>query len=892
MPMRRICLLLFVITLLVPAQPADEDFARSVREWTTKPEFLSPLVDHLPLADGIPSPKAILGSHIGAPKRLHTSKEIRGYFDALAAATPRLRIVESGVSDEGRPLWSALIASPDTLASIETYRTYLSQLADPRALTDAEAMAVVSKAKPIYHITAGLHSSETGPPEMVMELAYRLVASSGPPYDAIRDNLIVMITPVLEPDGLDRYVEWYHRYKINEESEEERLPGPPFWGKYIYHDNNRDLHFSQVVMRNWLKAYLHWKPPVVHDLHESVPFLYTFSGQPPHNPNLDPVVYGELPWFANYELTKLTSYGMPGVWTHAFVDMWSVAYLGFVASNHNGLLRMYETYGNGGANTMKRKVDTGDGDRFRASRRQWYRPLPAYKEVEWSLRNNINYTQTAMLAALELASSHPRTLVENFYRKSRNSILAGEQDPPYGYLIPSGQRDETRVAWIVNTLRLQGIEVGQLASPLKLEDGEFPAGSYLIKRNQPYGRLAKSLLEKQEYPDSNLRTYDDTGWTMGLAAHASVLEIKDKALLEAPAELIETVTVRGTVQGAGPVLAVMHNGAHSLVTFRWRLRSHDVQAVQEPFDAEGQELPAGTMLLANTSQARAAVEQLGLRAWAIAAMPEVPAHPVDLPRVAIYSTWGSTQGVGWIRHALDHFEVPYDLIYKDRVRLGGLRTDYDVLLIPNQSGSAKALVFDLEPQKIPLAYQSGSPGTTFGMYGSSEDITGGMGLEGAAEIGRFVREGGTLITMGAASNFPAEYGITRKVTARSTSAAFYAPGPIVELVPKQPKHPLFYGYPEGNLAIRYANGPLLTVPDREKESWTLAEFGGEVLSGLLKGANEIKGKAAILDIPVGGGRAILFATNPCYRWQNQGEFTMLFNALLHFNDLVPSNPQP
>lgn len=884
--MRRAVVLLVACCLWLSGQGLDEEFARSVREWTTRPEFLSPVVDHLPRAVGIPTPKEALGSHIGAPKKLHSSREIRGYFEALAAASPRLRIVEAGTSDEGRPLWSAVIADAATLGNLETYRGYLQRLADPRTLSDAEAKDILSRAKPIYHITAGLHSSETGPPEMVMELAYRLVASTGAPYDAIRENVIVMITPVLEPDGLDRYVEWYHRYKVHEETEEDRLPGPPYWGKYIYHDNNRDLHFSQLVMRTWLKAYLHWKPPVIHDLHESVPFLYTFSGQPPHNPNLDPVLYGELPWFANYELARLTSYGMPGVWTHAFVDMWSVAYLGFMASNHNGLLRMYETYGNGGANTMKRKVDTGEGDRFGASRRQWYRPLPAYKEVEWSLRNNINYMQTGMVAALELAAAHPRTLLENFYRKSKNAITAGEQEAPYGWLIPSGQREETRIAWIVNTLRLQGIEVGRLAAAWKPGEVEYPAGSYIIKRNQPYGRLAKSLLEKQVYPDGNLRTYDDTGWTMGLAAHATVHEINDKSILSVAAEAVDAVVVRGAVEGQGPVLAVAHQGAQSLVTFRWRMKDQEVQATEEAFDVGEQKLPAGTLLLPNTSQARTAVEELGLRGYAIAAMPAVAKHAVDLPRIAVYSTWGSTQQVGWVRHALDHFAIPYDLIFKDRARQGGLRAQYDVILVPSQSGSAKSLVFDLEPRQIPLAYQSGGTEKTFGMYGESSDITGGMGLEGALEFQRFVADGGTLITLGAATYFPAEFGITREVSARGSSGAFYAPGPIIEIDPKQKHHPLFYGYPEGRLAIRYANGPILQVPDKQKEAWTLAEYGGEALSGLLRGGNEIKGKPAILDIPVGQGRALLFATNPCYRWQNHGEFNMLFNALLHYNDRV------
>ncbi len=865
--MRRFSLVLALISAAF-GQDLDADFALSVKQWTTKPEFSSPLVDHLPLVKGIPTPKDVLGYHVGTPKKLTDTVMVRRYFEALAKASKRLRILEVGQTDEGRPCWSAVIADEATMASLDTYKGYLAKLADPRGMSEAEARAVLDKAKPVYHITGGLHSSETGPPEMLMELAYRLVAEDGALFDGVRKNLIVMITPLLEPDGRDRYVEWYRRYKVQEESEEDRLPGPPYWGKYIFHDNNRDMNYSQVTMRNWLRAYLDWHPPIVHDLHESVPFLYTFSGQAPQNTNLDPILYAELPWFANYEMTKLIGYGMPGVWTHAFVDMWSVGYLGFMASNHNGMLRMYETYGNGGANTMKRKVQ-GEGDRFAAAERQWYRPLPAYKEVEWSLRNNTNYMQTGVLSALELAAAHPRVILENFYKKSLHAVEDGAKGAPYGFVIPAGQKDPTRVAWVVNTLRMQGIEVGALREAWN----GYGAGSFVVKRNQPYGRLAKSLLEKQVFPDANLRTYDDTGWTMGLTALIDVKEIADKALLDVTVTAVDRAEVKGRVEGTGALLAVLHNGEHGLITLRYRLKDVKFEAVEKAFTAGGLTVPAGSFVVADSARLRREVEGLGLRAVALEAMPEVKRHVVEVPRMAMFTTWGNTQPVGWVRHALDTYGVGYDLIYKERVKKGALRADYDVLLIPSQYGSGKALVYDIEPAKIPLAYQ--------GMYGQTEDITGGMGLAGALEIEKFVREGGVVITLGGSSFFPAEFGLTREVEARRTSPAFYAPGPIVEAEVLQPAHPVFYGYDKKRLPVRYAAGPVFSVPDVQKSKWTVMKFTGTELSGLLKGAGEIRDKAAILDVPVGRGRVLMFGTNPCYRWQNHGEFPMLFNAILH-----------
>jgi hypothetical protein len=882
---------------------ADDEFARLVREWTTRPEFLSPLVDHLPKVAGVPSPKDVLGYHIGQPRKLTYYGDILKYYRALAAASPRVRVMTIGTSDEGRDCVVVFVGSEESIANLDRYRGYLGQLADPRPLTDAEALDVVSKARPIYHLIGGLHSGETGPPEMLMELAYRIAAEDSPLIRQIRENVIVSITPSAEPDGRDRYVDWYYAYKTEETGEDVSYGGPPYWGKYILHDNNRDINFSQLTTRAVLDWYLKWHPPIVHELHESVPFMYTFSGQAPQNPTLDPILYGELPWFSNFEMAQMIKYGMPGVWTHAFVDMWYPGYMGFLASNHNGMLRMYETFGNGGANTMKRKIGGGGegamGGGGGQTTREWYRPLPPYADVEWSLRNNTNYMETGVLSALQLTAAFPQVVLENFYRKSRNSIESGKKDAPFGYVIPAGERDQTRVAWVVNVLRMQGIEVGQATSEVTLKEGAFPPGSFIIKRNQPYGRLAKILLEKQTFPDPNLRTYDDTGWTMGLMTHVDVREIADKAILDVPVQPVAQMKPAGAVAGTGGnVVAIPHYGSANMMTLRYRLRGLKVSAAESSFKAGDVDCPPGSFLVDvsgsadGLAQVRAAVTPLGLTGTLLAAAPGgVATHDVDLPRIAMFSTWGNTQDVGWVRHAFDVFEIGYDLIFKEQVKAGNLRAKYDVILIPSQGRSGKGLVFDIAPVGKPLAYRKSDRFKSLGMYGESDDVTGGMGLGGAVEIQKFVDEGGVLITLGGASFFPAEFGLARRVDAGRPSAQFYAPGPIVEAEITQPAHPIFYGYSRKAVPVRYANGPLLSIQgqEAERDRQTLMRFRGTdaaVLSGLMKGAAEIRNRPAIAEVQAGKGRIVMFATNPCFRYENLGEFNMLFNAVLHYNDVA------
>src|SRR5437868_1003823 len=433
------------LVLSVSAQTTDDkDFARLVKEWTTRPEFISPLVDHLPKVAGIPSPKDVLGHHIGEPKKLTYYADILKYYRALAAASPRVKIITIGKSHEGRDLVVVFVGADESIKNLETYRGYLAQLADPRTITDAQAQEIVAKAKPIYHLSGGLHSGEVGPSEMLMELAYRVAVEDSPLVRKIRENVIVSITPVADPDGRDRNVDWYYKYGINETEGHTTGAGVPYWGKYVFHDDNRDINYSQIEMRALLDWYLQWHLPIMHDLHQAQTLLYTFSGQAPQNPNLDPILYGELPMMANFEMAQMAKYDMPGVWTHGYVDMWSPGYLAFMSSNHNGMIRMYEIQGFSGANTQKIRLGNGSrggnqpdaaaitAGRSNQSEREWFRPWPATGEFDWSLRNNTNYGETGVLTALQYTSQFAKVILENFYVKSRNSIETGRKEAEIG----------------------------------------------------------------------------------------------------------------------------------------------------------------------------------------------------------------------------------------------------------------------------------------------------------------------------------------------------------------------------------------------------------------------------------------------------------------------------
>src|SRR5271170_2907277 len=383
----------FTLTILAaPPQKMDDAYGAKIREYTTEPFFLTELVDHLPASDTVPTPAKVLGYPIGTPNKLTYTKDIYRYMRALEKASPRVKVFTIGMSEEGRETLLVAVSDEANLKKLDHYKELNARLADPRKTTDAESKQIIAEDIPIYWASGSIHSPETGSPEMLMELAYRLAVEDSPLIQNIRKNMIVLITPCLEVDGRDKEVDVYNYQKEN--------PGKPapnlvYWGRYVAHDNNRDgMGMALQLTKIMMKTFLDFHPTVLHDLHESVPFLYTSTGMGPYNAWLDPIVIDEWQKMAYEEIEQLTKRNVPGVWTHGYYDGWAPNYMFYIANGHNSIGRFYETFGNGGADTRERKLPDS------ATSRTWYRPNPPLPRVKWSIRNNVNIQQSALLLAL------------------------------------------------------------------------------------------------------------------------------------------------------------------------------------------------------------------------------------------------------------------------------------------------------------------------------------------------------------------------------------------------------------------------------------------------------------------------------------------------------------
>src|SRR6476661_2945200 len=413
-----------------PKQAIDAEYTKKILEYTAQPMFASPLVDYLPASKTIPTPKAVLGDIAGAPGILPYSKQVYEYMRLLEKASPRVKVYSIGHTEEGREMIAVAVSSEANLAHLEENRSRLAKLADPRTIKmdDAEAERVISAAVPVYYITGTIHSPETGAPTALMELAYRLAVDESQYIKDIRNGVITLITPIVEVDGRDRMVDLYRWHLAHPK---DYYPPLMYWGKYVAHDNNRDaMAVSLKLTENVLNTFVGWKAQVLHDLHESVPYLYdNTAGDGPFNAWVDPILTNEWQIIGWNNVSEMTKFGMPGVFAHGDFDTWSPGYLMFIAATHNGISRLYETFGNAGADTMERTTSPGE------YQRTWYRQNPPLPKARWSQRNNNNYQQTALLISLNYFGNNSKLFLKNFYLKSKRSILKPGNEGPAAYVL-------------------------------------------------------------------------------------------------------------------------------------------------------------------------------------------------------------------------------------------------------------------------------------------------------------------------------------------------------------------------------------------------------------------------------------------------------------------------
>jgi hypothetical protein len=750
------------------------------------------------------------------------------------------------------------ISSESNMAHLQNNSACLAKLGDPRKINfdDAQAEQLADQSVPVYYITGTIHSTETGAPTALMELAYRLAVDESPYIQDIRNHVVTLITPIVEVDGRDRMVDLYRWHLAHPK---DNYPNLIYWGKYVAHDNNRDaMAVTLKLTENVLNTFVDWNAQVLHDLHESVPYLYdNTAGDGPFNAWVDPILTNEWEMLGWRNVADMTRLGMPGVFTHGTFDTWSPGYLMFIGAMHNGISRLYETFGNGGADTEVRTLTPAEYDRT------WYRQDPPLPRTLWSQRDNNNYEETGLLTALHYFGESRTFFLRNFYLKAKRSIQKPQMEGPAAYVLPGDDPRPGTQADLLRIMQKQRVEISRapaafsvsVPAPPRGQGGrggansgaaaqtggnggnsaqgggrrggadqqpamvtrEFPAGTYIIRMDQPYSRIADSLLDYQYWaPDDPQRTpYDDTGWTFGELFNVQVVRVTDNKILDVPMQPVTQVKPQGGVAGTGTFFAINHNADPALATLRYELKDATILAAESSFDAAGRTFNRGSFLISgvNSADLQKAASDLGLQIYAIDSAPsDVKTHPVQAARVALLHTWQSTQTEGWWRQALDNMHIPYDYISTQTVsHTPDLNAKYDVILFPPTGGGGNPTsIIKGAPtdwgNPLPWKKTPETPNLVVGDQDQTDDVRPGLGWDGLEHLQTFVRKGGVLVTVADTANFAATFGMLDGVSV-SPGARERIVGSVVKTRIVDAASPIAYGY--GDTLSAYCNEGLV-----------------------------------------------------------------------------------
>lgn len=823
-----------------PHQAIDREYTAAIAKDTTEPYFNSPLTDYLPASKtGVPTPAAVLGDIAGAPGKLPYAEDVYKYFRLLESKTPRVKVFSVGKSEEGREMIAAAIGDASLLKQLDANSARLAQLADPRptngkpALTDEQAAALARQSFPVYYITGTIHSTETGAPTALMELAYRLAVDDSPYIQYIRTHMVVLITPVVEVDGRDRMVDLYKWHLAHPG---ENYPHLLYWGHYVAHDNNRDaMAMTLNLTQNVLDTFLKYHALVLHDLHESVPFLYDNTvGDGPYNAWIDPLLADEWAALGWNNVGQMQSLGMPGVFTHGDFDTWSPGYLMFLAGMHNGISRLYETFGNGGADTVRRILTPDEYSRT------WFRQNPPDASVLWSQRDNNNYEQTALLTTLSYFAQNREHFLDDFYVKAKRSVAKPTTSGPAAYVLAADPAYRNRQLALLRTLQKQHVEISQLAEPATVQvtasdhaaahlDGPpekkpdeaakpaspvqetFPAGSWVIRMDQPFSRVADALLDRQYWSpdDPQKHPYDDTAWSFSLLFNAGVTRVTDPAVLGAKMQTAQLVEAARPIES--DLIAINNTGQASLLALAYAVPGAKISVLDEPTAT----LAAGSIVIggADRAQLAAALAKLDLTATPVAAMPTTRLHTLEhLPRIAMMHTWLATQTEGWWREAFDSLGIPYSYINTQSVAADpALRSKYDVIVFAPVTGHtpAQQIIDGLPMYGNPLPWQTTALTPNLGRIDQTADMRPGLGESGVENLRSFVQSGGLLITSEDSAEFAMETGLAPGVSVAPTSSVKLT-GSILGALPVGTASPVLNGY-SGTLPVYSESGLAFNV---------------------------------------------------------------------------------
>ncbi|CAG1008367.1 hypothetical protein PHYC_03556 [Phycisphaerales bacterium] len=793
------------------------------------------------------TPAAHLGRPVGGDFTLADWTEVSGYFTKLAKESPRVRTQAVGKTAEGRDFLISYISSEANLARLDAIKAHARTLADPRGRTPAQLDEAVRNGRVILFISCAMHATETAAPQFGMEFAHLLATSDEEPWRAARDNAVVVLFPATNPDGLDLVVDWYRKTVGTPHEAADLLR---LYQLYTGHDNNRDWFMltqpeTRIVTR---LLYDDWFPTIYWDVHQQGSRgerMFVPPFRDPLSPNLDPGIIAGINLLGTRAVMDMTREGLTGIATGVTYDMWWNGGNRNVPVRHNIVGLLTEAASVDIASPMFHDPTTVEGPGAPYGNAPSNQHLKPWLGGWWRLRDIIDYEMSFGRSVLTQLAREREMWLRTTLEASQRSIRAGAAESPTAWLIPSDNRDPAAVRRLLDILLQSGIELHVSDKPVEADGRTYPAGTVVIRRDQPYGQHVKDLFDIQRYPGA-APPYDVAGWTLPLLMGVRRVEVMGPP---PPPQAIRQISIADEALKNFHGDARVGGGLSSHHSDAWTRLLEAMRHGDETYSLVTAGENAGVFMISD----KAPADAIPIRA---------------IPRIGLYSPWSGSMDEGWMRYVLDTEKIPYVTVRNEMIRAGNLNSFLDALIIP--SISAAQLDRGRAPGSIPDPY------------------AGGLAPEGAIAVEEFVRAGGTLITFASASRWAIDLFKAPLVDAAADAANkdFSCPGSVLRSVPEN--HPFTAGLP-ASVSLFFSRGQAyreMTGDERTKTAATSAkpEFllryapTRLLQSGWVAKPEAIENQGAWVRLPHGEGHVHLFGFQPQYRGWSQGTFQLVYRA--------------
>ncbi len=837
-----------------------------------------------PLQGQVPTPESVIGWEPGADRVLADYGQISGYFRQLDEASDRMILTEIGETAEGRPMLLAFVSSPENLSRLDRWKEISRRLAMADGLTDTEAHALAEEGKAIVWIDAGMHATEVAGAQHMPLLAYHLLTSDDAEVSQILEDAVLLVMPVMNPDGLEIVTQWYRQ---NVGTEFEVAPLPELYHEYVGHDNNRDWFMtlmpeSRVIAR---QLWHEWFPQIVYNHHQTGPIpsrIFIPPFRDPMNPHIPRLVMRGINLVGSAMGLRFAQEGKPGAVSRVRYSAWWNGGMRTAPYFHNqiGILTETNLYEYATPHYYEpEELPKNFSSTMSGERPSVFYPNP-WKGGWWRIGDAVQYMFTASMAVADIGAELKEDWLYNIYLMGKEAREKLDEGDPFAYVIPAEQWDDGEAAELVSVLRRGGIEVHRATQSFNAGGKRYDEGSYVAYVAQPFRAHLVDLMGPQLYPDRHLfpggppiTPYDLTGWTLPMQMGVSVDRIDDRFQARTtPVEELEVNLEAGGVSGSGPFYALTPKWNSSAnAVLQLLARGARVMRADEPFSGSGERWPAGTFLVrANESTLRELAGEHGLTFVGVGD-PQVSSTRLGRPRVGLYKTWVANMDEGWTRWLFEQYDVEFDNLSDADVRNGDL-DGYTAIVLPDQSASS--ILTGHAPGTMPPEY------------------VGGMGAEGALSLKRFVEQGGTLVAFDHASNFAIEqFGLpVRNAVAGVPEEQFFVPGSLIR-IEVDTGHPVAYGMQE-EAAVSFQRSRAFAIVPPASEGEMSAPRNVEVvaryakddllMSGWAMGEEQyLGGSPAVVRVPLDEGSVVLIGFRPQFRGQPRGTYKLVFNPILH-----------